>query len=376
MGHSLLIVVNDANFFLSHRLAVAEGARRAGYVVIVATMPGPGVERICELGFTHYSLPLSRSGVNIAREFYAWLSIWRLLWTLKPEILHLVTIKPVLYGGIAARLAPVGGVVAAISGLGSIFTSIDIRSKILKILVRVMYRFAFGKNNTRVIFQNPDDRNKLLNCGAVRLSKTELIPGSGVDLTLYSAKPEPLGTPVVCFAARLLKDKGVVEFVEAAKLLHSRGVVARFLLVGDIDLNNPGSVTPDMIERWKEEDHVELLGYRENISDIFSNSHVITLPSYYGEGLPKVLIEAAACGRAVVTTDHPGCRDAIEADVTGLLVPIKDSGALADAIEWLISNPENRKQFGEAGRRLAERAFDVEKVVDAHIRIYQQLVKN
>lgn len=372
MNPILLFIVNDAGFFLSHRLPIAEQARASGYQVHVATMPGAAVGRIRELGFVHHPLPLSRNGRNPLAELGALYAIWALCWRLKPAILHLVTIKPVLYGGIAARLSPVGGVVAAVSGLGFVFLSEGWKARATRQVVRVLYRLALGKENLRVIFQNPDDRQALVGLGAVRMDKTALIKGSGVELTTHLALPEPEGVPVVTFAARLLRDKGVVEYVEAARLLRRRGVEARFQLVGDPDVGNPTSVSPHELEEWRREGVVEVVGHRKDIAKVFALSHLVVLPSYR-EGLPKVLVEAAACGRAIVTTDVPGCRDAVEPGSTGLLVQAKDPVALADAIERLVCDTALRKQMGAQGRRLAERDFAIERIVGQHLAIYRQL---
>lgn len=372
MNSLLLIIVNDAAFFLSHRLPVAQGAKKAGYEVHVASMPGPAVERVRDLGFVHHELPLSRSGKNILGEIVSLVSIWRLLWRLKPDVLHLVTIKPVLYGGIAARLAPVKGVVAAVSGLGFVFLAKGLKATILRRIISSLYRFALGKKNLRVIFQNPDDRDVLVGMGALESVKVEVIRGSGVDLASYTELPEPSGTPVVCLAARLLRDKGVLEFVEAVRILRQRGVSARFQLVGDLDLGNPATITVDELEAWRQEGFIELLGFRKDIAKLFGDAHIVTLPSYR-EGLPKVLVEAAACGRAVVTTNVPGCRDAIEPGITGLLVPVRNAPALADAIETLLNDSELRQQMGHAGRMLAESEFSIDKIVKQHLDIYSKL---
>ncbi|NMT65231.1 glycosyltransferase family 4 protein [Marinobacter orientalis] len=372
MTKKLLIVVNQPAFFISHRLAVAEGARDAGYEVHIATQPGPGVEHIRSLGFRHTEIPLVRSGRGILSEIRLMLVLWRLFWKLKPDVLHLVTIKPVLYGGIAARLAPVGGVVAAISGLGFIFVSTGFTASVARKLVGLLYRLALGKKNLRVIFQNRSDRDLFLRLKAVAPSKVEIIRGSGVDLCCYSREPESETGPVVCQASRLLWDKGVGEFVEAARILKARGVDVHFQLIGDVDTDNPATVSPDEVQAWQKEGVIEILGHRRDIAHLFSHAHVVVLPSYR-EGLPKVLVEAAACGRAVVTTNVPGCRDAIEPGVSGLLVPLRDAVSLADAIQKLVMDPELRARMGRAGRDLAERAFGIEAIVDQHLAIYRKL---
>lgn len=372
MKKRLLFVVNDAAFFLSHRLPIALGAQCSGYEVCVASMPGPAVTEIKKHGFSHVELPLTRSGKNPFSELFVLFSIYRLFLSWRPDLVHLVTIKPVIYGNIAARLAGVRGVVAAVSGLGFVFMASGLKASLFRTGVKWLYRFAFGKKNLRVIFQNPDDRDVLLAMAALEPRKVEMIRGAGVDLTHYSVLPEPEGKAVVSLAARLLVDKGIGEFIEAARLLKRRGVEAKFNLIGDTDPGNPSSLTSNDLDALRAEGLVELLGFRKDVAQLFANSHIVVLPSYR-EGLPKVLVEAAACGRAVVTTDVPGCRDAIEPDVTGLLVPVRDPFALADAIQRLIDDPKLRQQMGREGRELAEREFAIERVVRRHLDIYQEL---
>lgn len=373
MSSVLLFVVNDASFFLSHRISLALAARRSGYTVRVATMPGPAVEKIRELGFEHFALPMSRSGRNPLNEVVTLFALFKLLWQLKPDVVHLVTIKPVIYGGIAARFAPVKGVVCAVSGLGFVFMTKGLKACLLRSVVKGLYRLAMRRKNVKVIFQNPDDRDVLLGVKAITSEQVEMIRGSGVDLSLYEVKPEPHGLPVVCFAARLLRDKGIYEFIEAVRVLRRKNVNARFVIAGDIDPGNPTSVSVSDLEQLRNEGVIELLGYQRDIAALFSSVNLVVLPSYR-EGLPKVLIEAAAAGRAVVTTDVPGCRDAIDPGVTGVLVPVRSVEALADAIELLINNEQSRQAMGKAGRQLAEREFGIEKVVARHLEIYEKVV--
>ncbi len=370
----LLFVINTLEFFQSHRLPLAIAAREAGFCVHVATGPGSSGNQHINLGFAHQVLPLSRSGRNPLLELRVMWALFRLMRTVKPDLVHLVTIKPVLYGGLMARLARVPAVVVAISGLGSVFVDGRGRHAWMRRGVEWLYRLALGHRNLKVIFQNSEDRAVLLGLGAVRYENTMVIRGSGVALNEYPMCPEPDGVPVVTFAARLLKDKGVVEFVEAARILKARGVLVRFCLAGSPDPDNPTSVNEDEIREWGRQEIVEPLGHRNDIAELFARSNLVVLPSYYGEGLPKVLIEAAACGRAVVTTDHPGCRDAIKPGKTGLLVPVRDAVALADAIQSLIDDPERRRKMGKAARILAEREFTIERVVAAHMQLYEELL--
>jgi glycosyltransferase involved in cell wall biosynthesis len=375
MNHRLIILVNCPAFFLSHRLKIALAAQQAGFEVHVATGPGPAITQIIENGLIHHKLPLSRSGMSLIPELKALFAICRLFRKIHPHLVHLVTIKPVLYGGIAARLVGIHGVVAAVSGLGFIFAASGLKTTIISSLVAGMYRVALGKRNLKVIFQNPDDCETLLQATGLQRNKVVMIKGSGADLSEYNVTPMPNGIPVVVMATRLIRDKGVYEFVEAANQLKERGLTARFWLAGGSDPGNPASLDEKEISIWNKAGVVEILGHRKDIAHVFAQSSIVVLPSYYREGLPKVLIEAAACGRAVVTTDMPGCRDAIEHKVTGLLVPPRDAVALADAIERLLLDVELLKQMGRSSRNLAEREFSIEKVISTHLAVYCELTK-
>lgn len=370
---TILFVVNAPEFFLSHRLPLATAAKAAGYKVHVATAYGPDIEAIQAQGYEHHVIPFVRSGQNPLNELTTLLQLVRLFRYIKPDLVHLITIKPVLYGGIAARIARIGAVVSAVSGLGTVFLASSLGARLRRLLVIRLYTAAFRQKRLAVIFQNPDDRDTLLATDCLRASEIRMIRGSGVALEDYSYLPEPEGKPVVVMAARLLKDKGVLDFVEAAKLLKERGIDAQVRLIGSLDQGNPTSITEQDLDRWTKDNFIEVLGFRKDIAEQYAASNIVCLPSYR-EGLPKSLVEAAACGRAVVTTDVPGCRDAITPNVTGLLVPVKDAFALADAIQELIENPESRKRMGLAGRLLAEQDFAIGKIVEQHVMIYKELL--
>ena len=372
-GPLLLYVVNNPAFFVSHRLPLAIAAKKAGFTVQVATMDGSAVARIRELGFIHHRLPLSRSGKNPLAELRSIWAIYRLFKRVQPQVVHAVTIKPVLYGGIAARLARVPGFLAAVSGLGYIFT--NERGGLMRWLALRLYGLALKHPRSRVIFQNSNDRDVLLNAGAVRSEQAVLIRGSGVDLDTFNYVPEPDGPPVALMVSRLLLDKGIHEFITAAQKSQAAGEAVVWQIAGSPDKGNPASVTAEQMTQWHQSGVIQWLGEQTNIAELYHKSHIAVLPSYR-EGLPKSLIEAAACGRAVVTTDVPGCRDAIEANVTGLLVPAQDADALYEAILTLAKNKAMRQQFGRAGRDLAERAFDINTVIDTHLRLYGYLAKN
>lgn len=372
-GRRLMFVVNNPAFFMSHRVPVALAAQRAGYDVHVATMDGPAVTDIQALGMTHHAIPMTRSGKHPLQELGTLLALVRLFRRVRPDVVHLVTIKPVLYGGIAARLARVRGMVAAISGLGFVFLSNSLKMRLVRSVVARLYRIALGHPNSRVIFQNANDRDLLKSLGAVRDAQVVMIRGAGVDLDAYRALPEPPAPPVVVtMVARLLRDKGVQEFVQAAGLLRQRGLPVTMQLVGGVDAGNPASATQSEVDAWQRDGAVQALGERSDVAALYAASHIAVLPSYR-EGLPKSLIEAAACARAVVTTDVPGCRDAIEAGETGLLVPVRDAQALADAIARLAEDPALRQAMGVAGRALAEREFNIERVASIHVALYDAL---
>lgn len=373
MSRTLLFVVNVDWFFLSHRLPIALEAQRQGYSVHVATGLTDKSAELQRHGFLVHPLALERSSTGLGNAWRTVVQLWHIYRAVRPDLVHLVTIKPVLFGGIVARLALVPAVVAAVSGLGFVFMAHGAKAALRRWLVGWLYRVALGHRNLRVIFQNPDDRASLTKLAHLPVSKVEMIRGSGVNLAQYAHMPLPLGVPVVVLAARLLADKGVREFVQAARLLRQQGVAARFCLVGAVDPANPASLTDEELAQWASEGVIELWGLRTDMPEVLSAAHVVVLPSYR-EGLPKVLLEAAACGRAVVTTDVPGCRDAIAPGVTGVLVPVGKAAALADAIKGLINDPARCRSMGDAGRTLAESVFDVRQVVAAHLRIYQELI--
>ena len=369
----ILFVVNTPEFFLSHRLPIALAAKKKGMSVHIATGSGKSIPDVEEFGFKHHLLPISRKGQNPFLEIKTLFLLFRLFKKEKPDLVHLVTIKPVVYGGLAARLARINAVVAAISGLGTVFLAQNGLKNSRRLLVTQLYRAALKQNKLTVIFQNPDDKQLFIDSKIVSETDTQLIRGSGVDLEDYQPKPEPNGVPVVVFAARLLKDKGIFEFVEAARILKKRKLPVVMRVIGDSDPGNVSSVTESELNMWREENIVELSGYKKDISKEYAAAHIVCLPSYR-EGLPKSLVEAAACGRAVITSNVTGCRDAIESRQSGILVPVKDALKLADAIEFLVNNKELRIAMGVFGRDLAEREFSIDKIVDQHLAIYNRML--
>lgn len=374
MKPKLCMVINVDWFFLTHRLPIALAAAKQGYEVHIACGITDREQELRAYGFHLHPLIMARGRTSPRHEIKTFIEIVQLFKKLKPDVVHLVTIKPVLFGGIAARLAGVNGVVAAISGLGFTYVAKGWKASLKRKLAGCLYRLALGKENLRVIFQNPNDHDILTKITGLPAQKAILLHGSGVDLGMFIPQPLPAGTPRVVMACRLIADKGVWEFIAAARLLRERNVAVEMCLAGAIDPDNPVSLTEADLTKIKSEGVVTLLGNRSDMAQVFTQAHIAALPSYYGEGLPKVLIEAAACGRAVVTTDMPGCRDAIAPGVTGLLIPPRDAKALADAIEQLVRHPEQCAAFGVAGRIFAEQRFDVRQVVEKHLEAYAALL--
>ncbi|WP_411359028.1 glycosyltransferase family 4 protein [Pseudidiomarina salilacus] len=378
MSKKILYVVNAPRYFVSHRLPIAKKSLELGFKVHVASnieneADVEAVRLISDLGMTYHDRIVTRGDGGVMNEVKSLVSCYLLVRRLSPDMLHLITLKPLLYGSLVARALGIKNVVAAVAGLGTLFVTSNMKSIVQRHLVVNLLRLGLKRNSVRVIFQNEQDLNDLERMGIVNEVQSRLIRGSGVPLDKYCYEPEPTSHPVVIMAARLIKEKGVLEFVEAAQILVDRGVRVEMRLLGDIDKSNPSSLTSEEYKELKCNANIVLKGYRNNIADEYKLANIVCLPSYR-EGLPKSLIEAAACGRAVVTTDVPGCRDAIIPDRTGVLVPVRDSIALADAIQRLIENDSLRQSMGLAGRQLAERMFDIRAVVHKHIDIYRELM--
>lgn len=372
----LLFVVNDLGYFISHRLALAQSARAVGLEVHIATATGAAenIARLQAAGLHFHPLPLSRSGTGLIEQVIAFIAIYRLYQRIRPDIVHMVTIKPVLYGGIAARLTRIKAMVAAVPGLGYVFIAQGFGASLRRGLITWVYRIALRHPNLRVIFQNPDDLKRFVRASIIAARNARLIRGSGVDMGRFRCHTQRQGVPIIMFASRMLWDKGVGEFVAAAKSLNSRGVRARWLLVGDGDPANPKSVPVAQLHAWQVSGVVHWLGHCSDMPAMFNQSHIVCLPSYYGEGVPKVLIEAAACGRPIVTTDMPGCREIVHHGWNGILVPPRDVESLAEALDYLIRDPSLRRTMGRRGRQLAETQFAIEQVVGETLAVYGELL--
>lgn len=368
----LLFVDNSTRTFVSHRLALAKAVREAGFEVVVVTPPGPESVEILTAGFDFHPIPLSRRSTNPFKEVGAVASLCHLYRTLRPDVVHHLRIKPVLYGGIAARLTRVPAVVNTLTGLGFLFLAEGAEAAIRRSLVKYGLRQALHHENQRTIFQNPDDRTEFLEEGIVSEPKTVLIKGAGVDVAVFKPALESEGPPLVVLPSRMLWHKGVGEFVAAARTLRTTGVSARFALVGDTDIGNPAAVPRAQLETWRDSGTVEWWGWRDDMSRVLGQAHVVCLPSYR-EGMPKVLIEAAATGRPIVTTETAGCREAVRDGQNGLLVPVRDIKSLATALRALIEDPDLRARLGARGREIAVREFSEAVIISQTLSIYRDL---
>jgi glycosyltransferase involved in cell wall biosynthesis len=369
----ILFVDNDVNSFYSYRVEMARAIRDAGFDVHIAAPGGKAVEILRSEGFTYHAIPMTRSGLMPWKELGTITALYRLYRELRPDLVHHLRLKPVLYGGLAAYGAGVPAVVGLLTGLGYVFTAENGKAAFMRKLVALSCKIAFRPSNLRIIFQNPDDRFVFVENQILPAHKTVLIKGSGVDVKTWIPTPEPDGVPVVLLAARMLGDKGVVEFVEAARTVRSAGVRARFVLVGETDPGNPTAISVEQLRYWADSGDVEWWGQRNNMQEILAQSHIVCLPSLR-EGVPKVLIEAAACGRAMVATDAPGCREIVRHGENGLLVPVRNSRALAQAMRLLIENKDLRETLGRKGREIAVEEFSVERVINETLDVYRELL--
>jgi glycosyltransferase involved in cell wall biosynthesis len=366
----LLFVVTEDWYFVSHRLPLAMAALKAGFDVVVATRARKYASEIQDAGIRLIPFEMSRRVGNPLREVIALCLLYR---REQPDIVHHVALKPVLYGSMAMCLRPKAAQVNAVAGLGWLFISRSRLARLVSPAIRWMLAWLLSAPRCRVIVQNPDDENLLKQAG-VSESGLRMVRGSGVDTSVFLPSPEPSEPICVMMATRILWDKGVGEFVEAARKLKLTKSKARFVLVGEPDKDNPASVPQDILKAWQKENVVEWMGHCNDMVATLKMAHVVCLPSYR-EGLPKVLIEAAACGKPIVTTDVPGCREVVRDGDNGLLVPVRDSEALSKALLQLIENSELRAQMGKRGREIASVEFSSDRVIEKTLDIYKELLE-
>ena len=369
----LLFVVTEDWYFWSHRLDLARAAAQDGFDVSIATRVTDHGERIQREGFRLFPIGLFRSSRNPFVELASVFELIRLYRRERPAIVHHVAIKPIMYGSLAAWISGVPVVVNAFAGLGYAFTDETRRGSMVHTYLRRALKILLRLSKSVVVFQNKDDRDLLLEAGVVEIQHTRIIPGSGVDTKTFDVRPSAEEYSIVMLASRMLWDKGIGEFVEAARRLKQEGVSARYVLVGRCDEHNPAVIEPTQLRRWVEEGVVEWWEHRDEMPSTLASATIVVLPSYR-EGLPKVLLEAAACGKPLIATDVPGCRDIVTHGINGLLVPVRDSTALAAAIDSLLRDSSRRAAMGVAGREGVIRTFSVEKVAGQVVDLYRELL--
>ncbi|MEO5954864.1 MAG: glycosyltransferase family 4 protein [Nitrospiraceae bacterium] len=367
----LLLLITEDWTFWEIRLGLARVALDAGYEVTIATRVTAHAERIRQEGFHLVPIMMLRESRNPVREFLTFLELVRVYRRICPQIVQHVAMKPVFYGSLAAWVTRIPSVINVFGGLGYAFTDRPHETSVLRSTLQRGLRWAIALSRSVVVVQNQDDQDVLIQESIVPSSQVRLIAGSGVDIQRFVPVASPAGDPIVMLVGRMLWDKGVGEFVDAVVCLKQRGVRARFVLVGRCDRGNPTAIAEEQLQRWTQDHGIEWWGHREDLPEVIGRATLVVLPSYR-EGLPKVLLEAAACGKAVIATDVPGCREVVRHQKTGLLVPVRDSVALADAIATLLSNHELRTVMGASGREFVVREHSQEKIGRKFLDLYQE----
>jgi glycosyltransferase involved in cell wall biosynthesis len=373
MPRKLLLLITEDRFLWSHRLPIARAALKAGYEVIIATRLTGDAQKIRDEGFRLIPLRLDRESYAPFNELRAIQELRQIYVAENPDIVHHVALKPVLYGSVAALGRKNLKIVNALTGLGYLATASSLKARFLRLPIWNSLRFLLSRPNQQVLLQNQEDKQLLVSRLNISPEKITIIKGSGVDMSLFQPTPEPAGIPTILLASRMLWIKGIVEFVQAAKLIRIKGIQVRFVLAGDTDLRSPSAIPREQLLEWQASGAVEWWGHQPEMSQTFWQAHIVCLPSHGGEGVPKVLIEAAASGRAIVTTDVPGCRDIVRQGVNGILVPPKDATSLAKALGELLENPSLRQRMGSRGREIAASEFSEEVVVRETMALYREL---
>ena len=366
----IVFLVNVDWFFLSHRVPVAMAAREMGYDVYVVTGDSGRAKEITDLGFKFYPIPLERAGLHPVKELASFLSILRIYRKIKPDLVHQVTIKPIIYGSLAARFTKIRRIISMVSGLGYNFSpqahgGARIRAFLL------IYKLAVRSKKNKVIFQNPDNMDYFIQHRVIKRDQAVLIKGSGVDMNEFKYTPPAGGVVKFLFAARLLIDKGIREYLRMAEIMKVKyPSQAEFIVAGIIDPESPTMISEEELLGAHNSGSIKWIGFKKDMKELLGSIDVMVLPSY-GEGVPKVLIEAAAVGRPIIATDTPGCREIVIDNKNGFLVPVKDAETLAQAAEKLIRDERLRLVMGRESRKLAEAEFSLDKVIEQTTELYR-----
>lgn len=356
-------------YFYTHRLELAKAALDQGYEVSVMANDGYYREKIIATGLKWLSVDIVRRGWNPIKELKVILSVYKHYKTLQPNLVQHVAIKPIVYGTIAAKLARVPAIINTFGGMGWVFSD-HWRAVIPRWFMRIIFRYLL--RNTKIIVQHQHDRKCYLDMG---LQDVSLIRGAGVNVTKFNSIPKSQEAPLIILVARLLWDKGVGIFVQAAELLRQQGVNARFALVGWPDQQNPASVSHDQLQKWHASSSVEVWGHCHDMVRVYAKAAIVCLPTHYPEGVPKSLLEAAACHLPIVTTDIPGCREIVVNNKNGFLVPTRDPTALCHALSKLLESPTMRVQFGQFGRQLVVQHFSSEIINQQTLQLYHRMLE-
>jgi glycosyltransferase involved in cell wall biosynthesis len=372
----IILFANTDWYLYNFRRSLALAVQAAGHEVLLVSPPGEYGARFRELGLRWEPLPaMDRRSLNPLREMRALGELIALFRREQPALVHDFTIKCAVYGSLAAMLAGVPARINAVAGLGYVFASNDRRAHLLRPLVRTLMRFALRGRRSRLILQNHDDARMFLDHRLIEDARVRVIPGSGVDCNRFVPRARPCNDPPrVLLAARLLWEKGVKEYVQASRTLRAQGRRVRFLLAGASDPGNPAAVPEATVRGWVDDGLVEWIGHFDDMPALFASTDIVVLPSYYREGLPKSLIEAAACATPLITTDMPGCRDVVTDGVDGLIVPPRDAEALCAAIVRLLDAPERARKLGLAARAKALAKFDERIVIRRTLEAYDEVL--
>lgn len=373
MMKKLYLVVNVDWFFLSHRKDVALAAQKAGWDVTIVTADTGKLKDINAIGLKTINLPMSRSGMNIIQELSTLNFLRKLYKREKPDVVHHVGMKTILWGTLAAKFAKVNGVVNAISGLGGFFAE-DNKGLMARVMPKVL-KYSHNRENLLCIFQNDDDKGLYVKNGIIKPEQARYIKGSGVDLNVFCFTPEPVkGKRRVILTARMIVEKGIFILTEAAEKLRSKYEdEVEFLLVGGLD-DHPGAITKEQLDAVCDGKYIQWLGYRTDVKELLQSSHIVAFPSYYMEGLPKSLIEADAIGRPVITCNSVGCKETVIDGYNGYLIPTKNVYALVEKLDILLSDASLRQEMGRNSRKYAEESFDINVVIERHLKIYNELI--
>jgi glycosyltransferase involved in cell wall biosynthesis len=376
----VLFVGNSALYFILHRMGLARALVARGYRV-GALLPAPvSVEhrtRIAAAGIVIHEYPYEAAGMNPLVEVRTLFALWRLYRELQPDIVHHLTVKPALYGGAVSRWLGTKTRIQSIMGLGFLFNATNLTPRAVRSVLAPAFRYALGGRKSILTLENSDDWERLRSHGFLPGNdwpRVEILPGSGVDPNDYDPDAKPEEPPIVAFAGRLTRSKGIVEFIEAARLVRANYPASRFVVCGGIVAGNPAAVSEADLRAWAGEGVIEWWGHRDDMPSVMGRASVVVLPSYHGEGLPRALLEAAAAARPIITTDTEGCREIGRNGVNGLIVPVRDVGALAEAISKLLSDPELRTRMGKEGRRIVEQEFSLEIVLRRTLALYDRIL--